>query len=68
MWQVSWLASCCLPSHPFSFGTVVLEVVTTSAQTLVGAKLTVAGTAQAFLKLEVRKTKLEVKKLRTSKF
>jgi len=68
MRQVSWLASRCLPSHPFSFGTVVLEVVTTSTPTLVGAKLTVAGTAQDLSKYEVRKTKLEVKKLRTSNF
>jgi len=52
MWQVSWLASCSLPSHPFSFGTVVLEVVTTSVPINTGAKLTVAGTAQDFLKLE----------------
>jgi hypothetical protein len=63
MWQVSWLASCCLPSHPFGFGTVVLEVVTTSVPINIGTKLTVAGTAQAFLKLEVRNGKYEVKKI-----
>jgi len=33
---------------------VVLEVVTTSVLINIRTKLTVAGTAQAFLKLEVR--------------